>query len=73
MAFMTTVIKVRQSLPPGRRLVIMSAPSIERLPAVGSRGAEAAKTPPGASGDWGCHLHVLMSVMFKYECERAGS
>lgn len=45
---MTTVIQICQGSLPGRWLVIISTPSIERPPAVGSRGTEAATTLSGA-------------------------
>lgn len=60
---MTTVIKICQASLPGRWLVIISAPSIECPPAVGSRGTEAATTLSGVAGECGCHSHVWKMVV----------
>lgn len=59
---MTTVIKICQGSLPGRWLVIISASSIERPPAVGSRGTETATTLSGAAGECGCHSHARMGA-----------
>lgn len=55
---MATVIKIWQASLPGGWLPVISAPSIERSPAVDSRGSEAAITPSGVAGECGCHSHV---------------
>lgn len=60
---MATVIKIWQASLPGGWLPVISAPSIERSPAVDSRGSEAAITPSGVAGECGCHSHVLNAAL----------
>lgn len=55
---MATVTKICRASLPGRWLVIISPPSIERPPAAGSRGKEAAMTPSGVTGECNCHSHA---------------
>lgn len=62
---MTMVIKICQASLPGRWLLIISAPSIERPPAADSRGSEAATGPSGVAGECGCHSHVHKMVVMR--------
>lgn len=56
---MATLIKIWQASRPGGWLLVISAPSIERSPAVDSRGSEAAITPSGVAEECDCQSHVL--------------
>lgn len=56
---MATVIKICSASFPSGWLLVISAPSIERSPAVDSRGSEAAITPSGVAEECGCQSHVL--------------
>lgn len=62
---MAMVIKICQASLPGRWLLIISAPSIERPPAADSRGSVAATRPSGVTGECGCHSHVHMMVAMR--------
>lgn len=60
---MATLIKIWQASLPGGWLLVISAPSIERSPAVDSRGSEAAITPSGVAEECGCQSHVLNAAV----------